>query len=91
MAEATQFREHLLAAASAAYQAGEIDRSELRLVRMATRFPRLTQRIQERAESFAANEGFSEAGWTPQEWIDFLRSLMPIIIEFIKMIMGFFT
>lgn len=94
------FRSALIAAAEEAQKKGDITRGELILIRGQTLLPGRLKKIQ----TFVAEEAISRGikppcadpygdsvGWDWNSLLDFLREFLPMIMEFIKQLMDWFS
>lgn len=85
------FRKSLLAAAEQSYKAGEIDRSDVFRLRLATSLPRVLARLEADCCDEAASRGLASAtaiDW--QQLIPLLREMLPVILEIVKSVISLF-
>ena len=93
----SNFRRSLLAAARDACQAGDITACDCRAIRRATWRPLVLARLHNQVVEDAAMTGVVTAvqATNPEEidwdgFLDFLKDLLPMILEFIKALMLLF-
>lgn len=84
----SNFRDSLLKSAADAFESGEISRQDLRRIRLASAFPRLCSSIEKAVSETAHQEGMVADAVGAIDWaklLDFIKQLIPLILELIKL------